>query len=79
MFYNVVEFEKQIEREECCGVATEKQIECAIIDNREVAGEQDKQFLYILKNERATLLDRLRSLGLLSSFLEAENGTKQEP
>lgn len=40
MFYNVVEFEKQIEREECCGVATKNQIECTIIENREVAGER---------------------------------------
>ena len=59
-------------------MATEKRIECMKVDE-EVAGERDKQFLYILKNDRATLLDRLQSLGLLSSFLEAENGTRQEP
>ena len=47
------------------------------IDDKGVAG--DRKFLYILKNDRPTLLDRLQSLGLLASFLEAENGTKQEP
>lgn len=46
MFYNVVEFEKQIEREECCGVATKNQIECTIMENREVAGERDNIATY---------------------------------
>lgn len=58
-------------------MATDKQVECMMIDDKEVAGE--RQFLYILKNDRTTLLARLQSLGLLSSFLEAENGTRQEP
>ena len=45
------------------------------IDNK----KEDQQFLYILKNDRATLLARLQSLGLLSSFLEVENETKPTP
>lgn len=36
-------------------------------------------FLELLKTNRAILLARLQSLGLLSSFLEAENRTKPKP
>lgn len=46
---------------------------------KETAEERDLKFLYILKNDRATLLARLQSLGLLASFLEAENGTNPKP
>lgn len=59
-------------------VATDKPIS-VIMDDKEVADEQEKQFLYILHNKRLILLDRLQSLGLLPSFLEAENGTKPTP
>lgn len=38
--------------------------------------EQDQQFIYILRNKRPILLDRLQSLGLLSSFQEEEIGTR---
>ncbi len=41
--------------------------------------KEDKRFLNMVKNNRAILLDHLQSLGLLSSFLEAESGTRQEP
>ena len=41
--------------------------------------EQDEQFLYILKNKRSIFLDHLQDLGLLSSFLEVENGTNLKP
>lgn len=58
-------------------MATEKRTECTAMENREVAAE--REFLYIVKNMRPMLLDRLRDLGLLPAFLEAESGTKQEP
>ena len=41
--------------------------------------DESKKFLEIVRNNRSILVDRLRDLGLLSSFLAAENGTKQEP
>lgn len=46
---------------------------------KEVTEERDQQFLYILKHHRSILLARLQSLGLLASFLEAENGTNPKP
>lgn len=45
-------------------------------DPREGEVEQDQQFLYILRNKRPILLDRLQFLGLLSSFREEEIGTR---
>lgn len=47
--------------------------------DQEVVTGQEERFLYILKNDRASLLGRLQDLGLLHAFLEAENGTKPEP
>lgn len=50
MFYNVVvEFEKQIRAGGVLRCGTENQIECTIIDNREVAGERRTALMeYIL-------------------------------
>lgn len=73
---SLLNLRNKYEREECCGVATEKQ-ECMVIQNKEVAGE--REFLYIVKNMRPMLLAHLQDLGLLPAFLEAESGTKQEP
>lgn len=41
--------------------------------------DESKKFLEIVRNNRPILVDRLRDLGLLSSFLAAENETRQEP
>ena len=51
-------------------VATERDPEA-----RQYITKEDKRFLNIVKNNRAIFLDRLRSLGLLASFLEVENET----
>lgn len=40
---------------------------------------EEKDFLTLVKEHRPILLDRLQSLGLLSSFLEVENETKPTP
>lgn len=46
---SLLNLRNKYEREECCGVATENQIECTIIDNREVAGERRTALMeYIL-------------------------------
>lgn len=74
---SLLNLRNKYEREECCGVATEKQIECTAMENREVAAE--REFLYIVRNMRPMLLAHLQDLGLLPAFLEAESGTKQEP
>lgn len=50
-----------------------------IKSDQEVVTGQEERFLYILKNDRSSLLGRLQDLGLLRAFLEAENGTKPEP
>jgi len=40
--------------------------------------EEERRFLRLARENRPILLDRLQDLGLLPSFLEAENGTKPE-
>lgn len=44
--------------------------------NTYLLSDEDKAFLSLLHKNKSILLDRLRSLGLLSSFQEEENGTK---
>ena len=48
-------------------------------NNIEVDTYESRKFMELLKYNRSILLDRLQSLGLLASFLEAESGTKREP
>ena len=62
-------------RKDGCGVDA-KQLDCAANDEKTTV--EEREFLYILKNERPTLLARLQDLELLPSFLEAERGTKRE-
>ena len=45
-------------------------------ENTYLLSDEDKAFLSLLHKNKSILLDRLRSLGLLSSFQEEENGTK---
>lgn len=44
--------------------------------NAYLLSDEDKAFLSLLHKNKSILLGRLRSLGLLSSFQEEENGTK---
>ena len=44
--------------------------------NTYLLSDEDKAFLSLLHKNKSILLDRLRSLGLLSSFQEEENETK---
>ena len=44
-----------------------------------ILSKDDIDFMRLLKEQRPILLARLQSLGLLASFLEAENGTNRAP
>ena len=66
---------QEIRREDTLRLESES-IMAYIKNDIEELTKQEKDFIRLLREEKAVLLDRLQSLGLLPAFLEAENGTK---